>query len=367
MARVILHIGTHKTGSTSLQRSLYAQREKLKLNNICYDPWPGTLWGLKYAHHGLAHRLARYDSDDRKILSEYRCRIDKAISQGSDVIISAEPFYRQIAIGMEKEPAMGRIEFLDRAADYFSGLSTQVSVCFRRPDLMAESLFKEHAVKTSNKLDFASWLKVVSPRFDYAARLGEFEQRFGEVKVWFFEDAVRSGLVSTFMKMHDIEIPDLLEAEADRKSISCAATLWLLKAKREAGSMSSSEMNKRWYYAGSGHAHQALAQNGNASFWPDAKTRDAFLDRALANFRYAGLWDRPSKKPQQVEWTDGDQTDVEEHYNLWLQDSFILLKMRRQAKLAPYQGDDAIPLLLKLKYMPLQLYAWCVSCRRRRI
>lgn len=357
MARIILHIGTHKTGTTGMQRALFEQRNRLLECGISYDPWPGVLWGLKYAHHGLAHRLARFDSEDQKVLANYRLRIEQSLSLGLDVILSAEPFYRQVAAGMLNDPCAARIHFLDRAADYFKGLPVEVSVCFRRPDRMAESLFKEQAVSTENKLEYLPWLEKFSSRFDYAARLAEFENRFGTAKAWCFEHAVQKGLMPTFLEQHGLTVPGVGDAKADRKSVSARAALWLLSAKRAVEGMGVSERHVRWYYVASNHAHSKLAHCRGEAFWPGVETRDRFLRAALVDFRHADFWSQRDDTSQLVNWTAEDQSEVESHFEKWAQRSSVLLKMRKAAKLAPYDSDDAIPRSVKWEFLPKRIGA----------
>ena len=364
MARIILHIGTHKTGTTSLQRSLFEQRDKLKECGISYDPRPGVLASLKsYAHHGLAHRLARFDSEDQQILAQYRLRLEQALANGQNVIISAEPFYRNVAADHSGGHDAARICFMDRVADYFSGMPVEVSVCFRRPDRMAESMFKEQVARTDNELHFLPWLEAYAPRFDYAARVAEFEERFGPSKVWCFEDAVAKGLMPTFLKLHGLHVSGFTNAKADRRSVSARAALWLLSAKREAKRMRVSERRIRWYYAASDHCHSKLAHCRGETFWPDAETRDNFLHAALADFRYADFWSPPGGTAQLVHWAEQDQSVVESHFENWAQRSSVLLEMRKAAKLAPYDADDAIPHALKWKFLPKRIWARFVGSK----
>ena len=357
MARIILHIGTHKTGTTGMQRALFEQRSRLKECGISYDPWPGVLGHLKYAHHGLAHRLASFEPEDKQVLADYRLRLEQALSQGEDVIISAEPFYRQVAAGLPDDPNAARVCFMGRVADYFKGLTVEVSVCLRRPDLLAESMFKEQAVSTDNKLEFLPWLDKFAPRFDYIARLAEFEQRFGPAKVWCFEHAVRKGLMPTFLELHGLTVPEFEDAKADRKSVSARAALWVLSAKRAVEGMSASERLVRWYYAASNHAHSKLAHCRGEAFWPDVETRDRFLRAALVDFCHADFWSQPDDTPHLVNWTAEDQIVVEAHFEAWAQRSSVLLEMRKAAKLAPYDSDDAIPRAVKWKFLSKRIRA----------
>jgi len=358
MARIILHIGTHKTGTTGMQRALFAQREQLSRNGICYDPWPACLSGTKYAHHGLAHRLARFDPDDRKVLDKYRLRIERGLARGEDVIISAEPFYRQIAAGIPEDPDRARIKFLDRTADYFADFPVEISICFRRPDCMAESMFKEQAVSIGNEVDFLPWLNKCAMRFDYSARIREFEERFGTTKVWCFEDAITRGLITSFFDEHGLNFSGLSDAKADRKSLSCAATMWLLRANQSEQDMSVSERRVRWYYAVSQHAHARLKLVGKKTFWADAETRDDFISVALTDFSRRDFWTLPTDNPDPVTWSKKNQDEVTSHYEKWLTRNQILLKMRKDAKLSPYDPDSKIPLKKRFRYLPWQIKDW---------
>ena len=357
MARIILHVGTHKTGTTALQRALFSQRGLLLKSGISYDPWQSVLRGPKSSHHGLAQRLARYNSDDQTVLVDYRLRLEQALAQGLDVIISAESFYRHVDTGVLDDPDAARMSFLDRVADYLGGLPIEVSICFRRPDRMADSMFKEETVSSDSKLEFLQYLERTSDRFDYSARVSEFEQRFGPAKIWCFEKAVAKGLIPAFLEQHGLQAPGITDAKGDRKSVSARSLKWLLLAKRGDECMSMSERKIRWYYAASQHAHSALAHSRGDVFWPDAETRDSFLHGILSNFRHADFWNLPDEAPQEVNWTDKDHREVEMHFQKWAQASSVLLQMRKEAKLAPYDPDDAIPRSVRLRFLPQRIKA----------
>lgn len=86
MRRCIIHIGTHKTGSTSLQRYLHANRQQLESAGVIY---PVT--ATEIAHHALFRdiggRAAGSDTTDLAALSD---RLKK--SDADVAIISSELF-----------------------------------------------------------------------------------------------------------------------------------------------------------------------------------------------------------------------------------------------------------------------------------
>ena len=154
---------------------------------------------------------------------------------------------------------------------------------------------------------------------------------------------MRQGLIPTFLELHGLTVPEFEDAKADRKSVSARSALWVLAAKRAVEGMSASERLVRWYYAASNHAHSKLAHCRGEAFWPNVETRDRFLRAALADFRHADFWSQPYSKPQLVNWTTKDQSNIESHFQNWAQGSSVLPEMRKAAKLAPYDLNDAIP------------------------
>ena len=121
--------------------------------------------------------------------------------------------------------------------------------------------------------------------------------------------------------------------------------------------MSMSERKIRWYYAASKHAHPALAHSRGDVFWPDSETRDSFLRGVLSNFRHADFWSFPDEIPQEVNWTDKDHREVEVHFEKWAQANSVLLQMRKEAKLAPYDPDSAIPRSVRREFLPQRIKA----------
>ena len=66
MAKVVLHVGTHKTGTTSLQNSSSASRADLGRCGICYDPDLGGKKSRALQHHSIASILAEPDTDEAR-------------------------------------------------------------------------------------------------------------------------------------------------------------------------------------------------------------------------------------------------------------------------------------------------------------
>ena len=58
MVKIFVHIGTHKTGTTSIQKFARSNEEKLKMKGFFYPGY--SILGKKehYGHHHIAHALA---------------------------------------------------------------------------------------------------------------------------------------------------------------------------------------------------------------------------------------------------------------------------------------------------------------------
>lgn len=145
---VVLHVGTHKTGTTALQHSVNIARADLEGWGICYDPDLGRKQSLARAHHALARMLAEPETDDtRRIISGYRDVVAGELGRGQNVVISAQRFYR-----MEAEEARGsghaRRRYLDRVAGFFHRHARQV-------DRLLSSAGRLHPVVVQGAVDHA--------------------------------------------------------------------------------------------------------------------------------------------------------------------------------------------------------------------
>lgn len=92
--RVLLHIGRHKTGTSSLQRFLFEKSERLHAEGIHY---PRELVSQGFAHHGLATPLARrhFRGNARGQLAAARSRARNSLCElipTSVNVLSSEAF-----------------------------------------------------------------------------------------------------------------------------------------------------------------------------------------------------------------------------------------------------------------------------------
>lgn len=168
--KLFIHIGPHKTGTSSLQRFLFSNRRVLLKRGVIY---PTSHLAGRHAHHRIAFSvLGKVDPDDQRVPSrdaEIEPVLDEIRSSGADTaILSSEAFF---AIGVEgiefllstfREFSPAVVFYARRQDEAYVSTYTQVSKSFRngyikpihtyldRPDQMGSDLdIYDHAARWS--------------------------------------------------------------------------------------------------------------------------------------------------------------------------------------------------------------------------
>ena len=136
--RVILHAGTHKTGTTSIQIALDHNRNWLHERGYVY---PKLREGT-HDHNELAQRLMRTEQDNFNVRSEL------AASSGHTLIFSAEGLWATTTCP-EDWDKFGRPDYWQRRIVQLGRVhlalrdfeEDPVVLCFRRQDELASSLY----------------------------------------------------------------------------------------------------------------------------------------------------------------------------------------------------------------------------------
>lgn len=118
MTRIVIHIGSHKTGTTYLQQGFVALRPSLRAAGIDYPAeWQDHLHG----HHSLARMLAAGDDATPARLAD---RVGAAASEGRGVLLSSENFENldDAAVGRLAGALRGHAVEIVYFARHWSGL-----------------------------------------------------------------------------------------------------------------------------------------------------------------------------------------------------------------------------------------------------
>lgn len=215
-----LHIGTHKTGTTSIQRQLKRNRESLKEAGIWY-PSEGEL--LPGRGNGITHRNIARSLDNRGGPKPYSpdelCTIARSIATKSQqyehTIISSEAFWR---IGFPPAPelyAENELWFrkqsnVEQIRRLFQGLDVRVTAVLRERGAYIQSGYSEFVLATVYKHEIQTFIRSYGHGWDYSKQLLAWSSQF-PVQAHSYEDLSQSGqLPLEFLRrLCEANLPDV--------------------------------------------------------------------------------------------------------------------------------------------------------------
>jgi hypothetical protein len=212
-----VHVGTHKTGTTAIQRFLAGNRERLALDGLYY-PRTGWLSGALPGHHNVASELAG-DRFDRAAGTLGDVVAEIARARPRNACLSSENFeYLHV-----RDDALAAL----RDAIVAIGYRPRIVVYVRAQDEYAESLYAE-LVKHGMLLPFASFLDAVTGagvvwydrawafRFEYTKLASRFAAVFGSDAVIvraYRDDGAAGSIVPDFLDAIGVAPPAAAAAE----------------------------------------------------------------------------------------------------------------------------------------------------------
>lgn len=216
MKLLYLHIGTPKTGTSTIQYFCHLNNDFLLKHGLCYPDlgfrFPGI--GQNRNAYFLSHKI--YD-DQKNRLPEAEtalrnkgfCKLEKIFEKQERVLISDEHLWN------EKEINTVRLKQIqERMAK--AGVTVKAIVYLRRQEQVIQSYWAQK-VKEGMRLSFSKYMKKEKFRYfqlDYEKRLQEFADAFGRenIIVRCFETGQYQGtehtLISDFLNIFDIAITE---------------------------------------------------------------------------------------------------------------------------------------------------------------
>lgn len=185
--RLFLHIGTHKTGTTTIQHFLAANRGALRDQQLVYPDL--SLSGFKgtRTHHRLAHAIARRPgtgtpADVRRFFDTLR----RDLRDGEAAVLSTEAFYRHLlpgADGLAYDAGGGAtgdpLPYVEALHECVGAFDVTVLVMLRRQDLFLESLYAEQVMRSNYVAGIDQFVEQRVWLADYDARLATWASVFG--------------------------------------------------------------------------------------------------------------------------------------------------------------------------------------------
>ena len=205
--KLILHIGTHKTGTTSIQRAFAASRTKLLEKGVWYPQYSDVLGGSKtsYAHLDIAKALM---NEKAQLTKEEAVRFLRELSSSAEaragvhtVVISGETMLRG-KVGGEKKKWANIQNFQRQVKENLSGFAEiEVVVTFRNYIDYLESLYNEHVKATTYSKPIESFYNDYRERFNYKAIVSTWEKNVGAVKVVNFSEIAGQHIAENWSRI----------------------------------------------------------------------------------------------------------------------------------------------------------------------
>ncbi|GEM_PF-2633340 len=270
--RLVLHAGTHKTGTTSLQRILAANRDALRQRGYLYPLFREA----KASHNPFAHELALCGPDG---VGDLRRRISAGAGRDETVVVSAEELSARI-LGTRYWDGFDGEDYWDRRRAYLGRLrdvlgdfdEIAVHLCFRRHDDYAEALYATKVLSDQVRGSFGEFRSQCAPLFDYRAQLDAFRAVFDDVRIVSYE-ALRPDVVANMLDW--MGLPALPDTGA-RANVTPDARLVYWHRRRSAGDRHRKAVLERARFVRTGGVS---AGPGRSTLWASPEERQGFLAR----------------------------------------------------------------------------------------
>jgi hypothetical protein len=210
--RLILHIGTHKTGTTTIQNILNTNRCQLASQGLHYPDCQPVFGRSAVNHYLFANSLANFDQDGLEKAKKFVDYIDSVGRDGSTIVLSAEQFYRHISgkdwWGGDLDGYWEhRCKYIETVAYHLRNFEVDILMCLREEKGFQESLYSE-LIKTKRFMGVKEvFLYEYAPMFDYENQINVINSVFGSLRIFSYEHALSKGLAATFFKQIGCEMP----------------------------------------------------------------------------------------------------------------------------------------------------------------
>ncbi|WP_156100378.1 hypothetical protein [Thioalkalivibrio sp. ALJ1] len=271
--RLVLHAGTHKTATTSLQRALHDNVSWLRASGVEYAQFSDC----KRSHNMLAHRLAQVLPAE---VADVQHEIMRQAERADVLVLSAEEFSVR-ALGKEHWHGFGRVDhrekrlrYLDRLAmlaDSFDDVS--VYVCFREREQYAKSLYATNLLSGLFNWSLGEFVSRCVSIFDYETTIRDFRERFSNVNVARFEDVRKGNLVSWYCDWFGIPRPPGIH-RVEKVTPDSRLVMWVYERSRD-GEAEAQRLRGR--FARSKYAKGLFSGNGGCTLWLREDERVRFL------------------------------------------------------------------------------------------
>lgn len=275
----IVHAGSHKTGTTTVQHILAAHRAQLAASGFLYP----AMGGDGQDHNPLAHRLATCTDEELASVSDQLtdCLAGNSVPLGdaSRLLLSAEEFSTRIC---NPRPWAGFTggDYWEQRRHYLARLrrvlpkaaQVDVFVCFRDHESYAHTLYATKVLSGQLDCSFAQFVTRCAPIFDYRRQVDVLAQALGSVRVESFEQ-MRGDLANRLFAWLDLPIR-VEQAVRLRPTPPLDLIYWLAASVQSHQGRREHKQRAAFCRA---HGTQAAAGAGVDSLWLSAQDRQNFV------------------------------------------------------------------------------------------
>lgn len=283
MKKLFLHIGTHKTGSTSVQKFCEANRGELEKRGLFYPDYQPFVDKAPYAHHQFSKAVSGQGRElDYSAAEQLAEQWDSYCEdKGLNLLISAEPMYRLELRDSASSRDVRRENYFRKIQLLFPNFQIQPIVVFRRPDSLIESLYRENVMTNhpSAKVDFTTFIEENYKRFfSYGTTVEILQKVFQRMpQVYIFESLIKNEtpVEHFFLSQLGCNVEDLSPIGQVRRSLNNAQLI----VKRMLNESIESEKD-----------------SNRITAWLKLPETEAILEEALQGYKKSSLWRRGERE-----------------------------------------------------------------------
>lgn len=280
--RLHLHAGTHKTGTTAIQRFAADNRGALQRQGLLYPTYGPRIRTPNESHLAMFHAIAGEKSAVTetkvpKLLSRWW---QTACKENLDVLLSAEAIWRhQISRGNNGWWAKRRA-YLNSVSALLQGFDVHVHIVLRDQESFLTSSYREHVRKgtRAGSMPFVEFARrQLKTSLRYLDNLFLLERCIGNLHVSLYDELRRDpGLIDNFFSTLGIDPSDMPRQEYVRESLSIPQTL----VKRYLNEHSALDNEDQLLLIENDACRAKIEDTlGHYSLWPSPRQRETFLAR----------------------------------------------------------------------------------------
>lgn len=189
--RKLLHVGFHKTGTTTIQSDLKAARKQLALLGVQYPSQKLVGEPDMAGHHRLAKSLFDDPKTGRLQIAQLLALSQENASPSDTVLLSSEGFNRYNLKRKPGEDTRSQRENYVAEMSRAVGRDTEIVLVLRRPDSYLLSIYQESVKKSSQTRSVTEFRDRPNPLLAFRFQILLYEKYFETVHILIFEDLVR--------------------------------------------------------------------------------------------------------------------------------------------------------------------------------